>query len=141
MHLFGADHDLAGLLGMRLSEHAVHTWDIVVALDADATVSDDAVAIIVDSLPPLVGYVGKPAPTPRRVSVTTRDPDRSFLLTIGADGARLEPGAGEAAERLTCPAEALVRLVYGRLDPAHTPASVDASATDLDALRRAFPGL
>lgn len=141
MHLFGAEQDLAGLLGMRLSEHALHTWDIVVALDADATVSGDAVAIIVDSLPALVGYTGKPAQTPRRVLVTTHDPDRSFLLTIDPDGARLEADGAESTERLTCPAEAFVRLVYGRLDPAHTPGTVDASATDLDALRRTFPGL
>jgi len=37
------------------------------------------------------------------------------------------------------PAEALLRLVYGRLDPAHTPESVvDTNA--LATLRRAFPG-
>jgi hypothetical protein len=34
-----------------------------------------------------------------------------------------------------------VRLVYGRLDPDHTPVSAQASGVDLDALRRAFPGL
>ena len=141
MHLFGAEQDLAGLLSMRLSEHALHTWDIVVALDPSATVSDDAVAIIVDSLPALVGYTGRPARTTRRVLVTTREPERSFLLTVDPEGARLEPGADESAERLVGPAEAFVRLVYGRLDPAHTPASVDASATDLAELRRTFPGL
>jgi uncharacterized protein (TIGR03083 family) len=142
LHLFGADQDLAGLLRMRLSEHAVHTWDIVVALDPSATVSGDAVEIIVDNLAPLVGYTGKPAQTPRRVLVTTHAPERSLLLTIDSDGARLDASdAGDDAERLTCPAEAFVRLVYGRLDPAHTPESVDASGTDLDELRRAFPGL
>ena len=45
-------------------------------------------------------------------------------------------------ERLgTLPAEAFVRLVYGRLDPDHTPSSVSADGVDLDLLRSAFPGL
>jgi hypothetical protein len=34
--------------------------------------------------------------------------------------------------------EALVRLVYGRLDPAHTPAGADDA--DFDDLRQLFPG-
>ena len=37
------------------------------------------------------------------------------------------------------PAEAFIRLVYGRLDPAHTPA-VDGDAALLDQLRATFPG-
>jgi len=40
---------------------------------------------------------------------------------------------------LRLPAEALVRLVYGRLDPAHTPA-LEARGVDVDELRRIFPG-
>ena len=41
---------------------------------------------------------------------------------------------------MVLPAEALVRLVYGRLDPDHTP-SFDGDEADLDELRRAFPGV
>jgi hypothetical protein len=37
------------------------------------------------------------------------------------------------------PAEALIRLVYGRLDPDHTPA-VKGDPDVLDRLRRVFPG-
>ena len=37
------------------------------------------------------------------------------------------------------PAEAFVRLVYGRLDPAHTP-PIKAHRADLDELRQLFPG-
>jgi hypothetical protein len=36
------------------------------------------------------------------------------------------------------PAESFVRLVYGRLDPEHTPATVDAEA--VASLRLLFPG-
>ncbi len=38
------------------------------------------------------------------------------------------------------PAEALLRLSYGRLDPEHTPADVAADPADLDRLRKVFPG-
>jgi hypothetical protein len=40
---------------------------------------------------------------------------------------------------LRLPAEAVVRLVYGRLDPAHTP-PVGSQEVDLDDLRPIFPG-
>jgi hypothetical protein len=39
------------------------------------------------------------------------------------------------------PAEAFVRLVYGRLDPDHTPASVVTDGGLLSLLRAAFPGV
>jgi hypothetical protein len=35
--------------------------------------------------------------------------------------------------------EAFIRLVYGRLDPAHSP-RVEAAGADLDELRQIFPG-
>jgi hypothetical protein len=46
----------------------------------------------------------------------------------------------ETAASLRLPAEAFVRLVYGRLDADHTPESVAAEDIDLDDLRAAFPG-
>jgi uncharacterized protein (TIGR03083 family) len=143
MDLFGADQDLTGLLHMRLSEHAVHTWDIVVALDPAATLSADAVEILVDNLAGTVGHVGKPTQPPHQVLVTTREPDHRFVLTVDGDSVHLDPAPADvgSSERLTMTAEAFIRLVYGRLDPEHTPESVDASGTDLDDLRRAFPGL
>ena len=56
-----------------------------------------------------------------------------------ADRVSLTDGEGGEAE-LRLPAEALVRLVYGRLDPDHTPA-LSVTGVDLDDLRRTFPGL
>jgi hypothetical protein len=42
---------------------------------------------------------------------------------------------------LWLPAEALVRLVAGRLDPAHTPAGTRAEGRpSLNELRRLYPG-
>ena len=51
--------DAAALFRMRLGEHAVHTWDVAVALDPSAEVSSDAVDLLIDGLGDLVGWGGK----------------------------------------------------------------------------------
>jgi hypothetical protein len=56
----------------------------------------------------------------------------------------LRPHASEtppATSSVRMPAEALIRLVYGRLDPDHTPSTVTTEGIDLDALRATFPGV
>jgi uncharacterized protein (TIGR03083 family) len=143
LDLFGTEQTLAGLLRMRVGEHALHTWDIAVAIDPAAAVPDDATALLIDTLPSLVERVGRPGPEPLTVEVRTRIPDRRLRLELTGDTARLTSvGGGDpvGASLLTLPAEAFVRLVYGRLDPDHTPASARATGVDLDALRQAFPG-
>jgi uncharacterized protein (TIGR03083 family) len=141
LEMFGMDLDTAGLARMRLSEHAIHSWDVAVALDPAARVAPGAVDLIVDTLGPLAARSGKPDGTKLRLHVSASDPQRDFTLESG-DTVTLAPSAaGEAAElpELQLPAEALVRLVYGRLDPAHTP-PVETRGVDLDELRRLFPG-
>jgi uncharacterized protein (TIGR03083 family) len=139
LELFGMDLDMAGLLRMRLGEHAIHTWDIAVALNPAATVAPDAVALLVDTLGQLVTRSGKPDGTQLRLLVSATSPQRRFILESG-ETVTLTPADGaESLPELRLPAEALVRLVYGRLDPAHTPA-VEARGVDLDELRRIFPG-
>ncbi len=50
--------------------------------------------------------------------------------------------AGGRIPWIQMPAEALLRLVYGRLDPGHMPPPETlAGPIDLAALRRTFPGL
>ena len=141
--MFGRHSDLPGMLRMRLSEHALHTWDIVVALEPAATVAGDAVGLIVDTLPMLAHWAGRGSPEPATVHVVTTEPGRQFRLELTADAAVLTPadGPGDAAATLRLPADALIRLVYGRLDPGHTPSSVAAARVDLDTLRRSFPGI
>ena len=41
--MFGADRSLREVAGMRAREHALHTWDVAVAIKPDATVLPDAV--------------------------------------------------------------------------------------------------
>ncbi len=139
MHLFGMEVDAAGMARMRVGEHAVHTWDVAVALDPAATVAPDAVTLLIDTLGQLVARVGKPDGVQRRVHVSTTDPERDFILQTG-ESVTLTPADGEQGPpELRLPAEALIRLAYGRLDPAHTP-PVEASGVDLDDLRAIFPG-
>jgi uncharacterized protein (TIGR03083 family) len=141
--LFGQDLDLAGLARMRLSEHAVHSWDVAVALDPAATIAPEPAGLIVDTLGQLAAWTGKADGTKRRLRVSTSAPPRQFTLETG-EAVSLEPSAdGEGEEslpELRLPAEALIRLVYGRLDPAHTP-PVETRGVDLDELRPIFPGL
>jgi uncharacterized protein (TIGR03083 family) len=139
----GMDLDAAGLVRLRLGEHALHTWDVAVSADPAATVTPEAAALLIDNVPEFIApRLGKPQGEEFRNRIITTEPDRDYLLTVtdsvsmtgwpGDDGA----GAGE----VRMPAEALLRLSYGRLDPGHTPAEVTADPADLDRLRQVFPG-
>jgi uncharacterized protein (TIGR03083 family) len=141
LEMFGMDLDTAGLARMRLSEHAIHSWDVAAALDPAARVTPEAVDLIVDTLGPLAARSGKPDGTKLRLHVSASDPQRDFTLESGEAVTLAPSAAGEDAElpELQLPAEALIRLVYGRLDPAHTP-PVETRGVDLDELRRLFPG-
>jgi uncharacterized protein (TIGR03083 family) len=157
---FGMDLDAVGLIRLRLGEHALHTWDVAVTEDPAAVVSPDAVSLLIDNVPQfLAPRLGKPQEQPVRARIRTSQPDRDYLLTAGesvtmtdwadagsdsaGDGAGVGgaggAGGGAVAE-IAMPAEALLRLSYGRLDSAHTPASVVGSLADLDRLRAIFPG-
>lgn len=137
--LFGMDLDLAGLLMLRVNEQVVHGWDVHVALDPKATLCSAGVALMMDGLGQVAGR-GKPTEESQVIAVTTEDPYRRLLLAIGPDGPRLtEAGEGDIKATLRLPSEALVRLVFGRLDPDHTP-PVRTEGVDLDLLRTAFPG-
>lgn len=139
LSLFGSDVDLAGLAALRVAEHVLHTWDIAVALDPAATLAQDAVELLIDSLPRRAAAAGLPVPGGRPVQVVTADPVRTYALTLNpaVTLTTLDAVTPDAAVA-RMPAEAFLRLVAGRLDPEHTPLGVDAP--DLDQLRQAFPG-
>jgi uncharacterized protein (TIGR03083 family) len=137
LSMFGRDLDIAGLAGLRLGEHALHTWDIAVAVDPAATLAPDAVALLIDTLPGTAAQAGTPVPDGGTVTVATTDPARRFELTLDP-AVTLTPATGGTADA-TFPAEAFIRLVAGRLDADHTPLGVD-EGDRLDQLRQAFPG-
>ena len=129
--------DFGGFVGLRLNEHALHTWDIEVALEPTAVLPGDATAVIIDNLEMMAGFGGKPGGTERSVRVRTSDPERGFTISLGPDRVELRPSEPLDTPDLALPSEALVRLVYGRMDPDRTPI---ADTTTLDELRRVFPG-
>ena len=43
--------DAAAMVGLRLGEHALHTWDVAVTFDPAATVAPDAVDLLIDNVP------------------------------------------------------------------------------------------
>jgi uncharacterized protein (TIGR03083 family) len=140
LSIFGMDVDAARLLGMRLGEHALHSWDVEVVFDVDAVLTPDATVFILDGLETLVSRVGKPEDEPRSISIITSSPQRRFILDTGAVSLE-QRDAQEDAPRLELSAEALIRLVYGRLDDRHlgVPAPT-ATGLRLDELRAIFPG-
>ena len=83
-------------------------------------------------------FTAKPAADGSAVAVVTPDPTRGFVLTTGPDEVTLVAGAPSDSPDLALPAEAFARLVYGRLDPDHTPAV--RGTADLAELRAVFPG-
>ena len=131
--------DFAQFVAMRLNEHAFHTWDIEVAADPTATIPQQASELVVDHLDLIARFTATPTGDTTTITVATTDPARRFLVELTPESVTFGPSnsdAGEADLRLT--AESFARLVYGRLDPAHTPGGDHGPA--LDVLRQVFPG-
>lgn len=141
--------DVALLSGMRLNEAALHGWDVRVAFDPDATLTVEEAAVTLEQfsgpLSFMLGFLAKPDVldgTQTILRVETTDPDRVFGLVLGESVSLAEAPAGVGGV-LRIPAEALLRLLAGRLDEAHTPdtVTITGSAVTLEQLRRVFPGI
>jgi uncharacterized protein (TIGR03083 family) len=142
LEVFGMQQDLTAFLRLRLNEAALHTWDVTVAVDPSSTVPDDAAGLVADNIGLVIGWAGKPSDEQTSVEVRTTSPERAYHLDLGPSGVSLSPSLDDtSAASLSLPTEAFVRLVYGRLDPDHTPSSTTVSGVDLDLLRKVFPGL
>jgi uncharacterized protein (TIGR03083 family) len=127
------------MFGLRLNEHVFHTWDIGVMFDDAARLPGDATGLVVDNLSLIARFSGRPDGQDRTIAIRTTDPERDVALVLSADGVELGSGVAGQAPELELPAEALSRLVYGRLDPDHTPAFTGDAAL-LETLRAVFPG-
>jgi uncharacterized protein (TIGR03083 family) len=124
--------DFLGAVALRVNEHAVHTWDVEVALDPHAVLPAPLVDAMIDRLELVGGYTARPTGAAKTIVVRTTAPERFFTITLSADAVAFASGGGAGSETVTLPAEAFVRLVYGRFDPAD-----DAALQELVAI---FPG-
>jgi uncharacterized protein (TIGR03083 family) len=127
------------LVGTRLNEHAFHTWDIEVVFDPVARLPREVASVVIDNLGLIARFTARPTGDQREVRVRTREPERHFTVRLTEERAELLAGDAGATPDLVLPAEAFCRLVYGRLDPAHSP-PVGANGEVLDLLRAVFPG-
>lgn len=131
--------DITGFVGLRLNEHALHTWDIEVATDPKAVLPADVAGVVIDNLELVARFTAKPIGDPATIVVRTTMPERHFAIDLSLEHAAMSPATSASAVDLELPAEAFARLVYGRLDPDHTP-PVRGDASLLSVLRRTFPG-
>ncbi|MEV4754674.1 maleylpyruvate isomerase family mycothiol-dependent enzyme [Micromonospora sp. NPDC049559] len=136
--------DVAAAARMRLSEFALHQWDVEVAFNPFATVTPVAVPLLLVQIAHMFAWVAKPAALGgREATLTLRltDPEGTYALRLG-DKIELTEGAPERADgELILPGEAWLRLATGRLGPEHTPGTVRVTGPiTLDDLRRLFPG-
>ena len=99
---------------------------------------DRIAAVVVDNLEMIARFSAKPTGATTTVTVATTEPPRSFTVALSPESVTFTPSAGPGAAGVALTAEAFARLVYGRLDPRHTPDGVDEPA--IDVLRHVFPG-
>jgi len=135
--------DVATAVTFRLSEHALHSWDVHVAFDDTAALAWYMVPFLTEHMARMAAWTGRAEGRAGRARIETEEPAQHLLLELG-DGLTLGPDTNpalEAATTLRVPAEALVRLVAGRLKPGRTPATVVIDGQwSLDDLRAVFPG-
>ncbi|GLY14921.1 hypothetical protein Kisp01_19360 [Kineosporia sp. NBRC 101677] len=133
---------LATFAAMRLSEVVPHTWDVRAGLDAGATLPDGSAELLAQHLSTdlafLLGFIGKPTATAEPAVIEVAKTSYHIVLD---EKAQFTTEAPAATAKFTGSLEAALRLLYGRLTPAHTPngTSVDGNIT-LNELRAVFPG-
>jgi uncharacterized protein (TIGR03083 family) len=133
---------LASVVGMRLNEAAQHSWDVRVAFDPDAGISDDAARVLAEQLAGglgfMTGFAGNAYALTAPAVVEIRD--LGFGIVID-DGVSVATSVESPTATFVGPLESAIRLIGGRLGPEHTPAGVEVTGNvTLDDLRRVFPG-
>jgi hypothetical protein len=132
---------------MRLNEAALHAWDVEAAFNPTATIPESVAAALIDQylgpLAFLLGFTGKPENVSNRpvtLTVQTTAPERTLGLELG-DRATLTAAPGQSHGNLRLPAEALPRLLSGRLRTPDREGDIHVDGPlSLDDLRRVFPG-
>jgi uncharacterized protein (TIGR03083 family) len=131
---------VASFAGLRLGESLQHSWDVRVALDPHAAITEASAAVLLEQfaggLGFLLGFIGKPTAAARVVL----DIDGSGYRLVVDDAISITDATGDVTATFTGPIEAVIRLIGGRLTPERIPAGIEITGTTLDELRRVFPG-
>jgi uncharacterized protein (TIGR03083 family) len=126
-------------LGMRLNEVANHAWDVRVGVDPSATVDSDSAEVLVELLGGplafLLGFSGKADQIEQKVRLAIPGGGIEITDTVTATAAVDDPTA-----TFEGPAEAVVRLLSGRLGPDHANGVTVTGNITLDELQKVFPG-
>jgi uncharacterized protein (TIGR03083 family) len=136
--------EVSTFTGMRLNELALHSWDVRVALDPEAALSEETAEVLVEQFSGgmgfLLGFLGKAEAVAEPAVVDVHG--HRLVVSTGVSLSSAADDDGQAATAdFAGPLEAFARLIGGRLTPAHTPADVSVSGNvSLDDLRRVFPG-
>jgi uncharacterized protein (TIGR03083 family) len=130
--------DFERFVGMRLGEHVLHTWDVEVTINPGAVLAMPAASLLLDQVHFVAGRSGKPTGEVTTISVRTHEPTRDFNVVFEESSVALVDTVHDGSVDVELPAEAFVRLIYGRLDA--VAGLDDRSEVHLEHLRRAFPG-
>jgi uncharacterized protein (TIGR03083 family) len=111
---------LAQVAGQRLSELALHSWDIRSAADPRAALAPATVPLLLDGVLASVGRLaGNRVPTDRTLTYRLElagEAGGPVTVTLAGGQASAQRGAPERADAtLYLPAEAAIRLLWGRL--------------------------
>ena len=107
---------------IRISEIVIHSWDIRFPSDPEASLAPESVPVVLDRLPVWLNSLGladfKPSQSPARYRFrTTGAADFQRDVVTGGEENKVEDAQGEPTATLTCDADALALLVWGRLKP------------------------
>lgn len=133
---------LAAFAATRLSEVAHHSWDIRVATDPAATLTDGAAELLAEHLSGglsfFLGFITKTEQVREPAVVEIAGTPYRIVLD---DRPRLSVEPAAVTATFTGPLEAAMRLLVGRLSPRHTPPGTEVTGNvTLDELRAIFPG-
>ncbi|GAA2746316.1 maleylpyruvate isomerase family mycothiol-dependent enzyme [Terrabacter aerolatus] len=126
-------------LGMRLNEVANHAWDVRAGLEEAATVDPESAELLItlfqEPLAFLLGFSAKADLLQQEVRLTI--PGGALVI---ADGVSVLDSVDRPTAAFEGPAEAVVRLLSGRLGPEHSAGVKVTGNVTLDELRAVFPG-
>jgi uncharacterized protein (TIGR03083 family) len=133
---------LASYAGMRLSEVIHHGWDIRVGVDPAAALADGSAELLaehmVGGLSFFLSFIAQTDAIREPAVVEIAGTPYRIVLD---ERAHFTSDPAVATATFDGPLEAALRLLVGRLTPAHTPPGLEVTGNvTLDDLRAIFPG-